>query len=243
MSVSKLVIEVEHELEESQNQRDARIEKLWHQLDPSSAGELDLKGLQKAFRRIDHPMKNADDMLKQIVREVDSSGDGKIQYEEFRAFVSKAERQLFVLFTAIDGDGNGKIDMRELQTAFKSAGLSVSSRRLSEFFNDMDLNNDGYVSFNEWRYVYTQQPVLSDTLPEMPLPKEPKKPITHEPKRPITQEPQRINPSPSCHHPLTACPPATFCCLCQPVTIARGFRRCCLSTTRWLMLHQRETHL
>lgn len=26
-------------------------------------------------------MKNADDMLKQIVREVDSSGDGKIQYE------------------------------------------------------------------------------------------------------------------------------------------------------------------
>lgn len=54
MSVSKLVIEAEHGLAESQNQRDARIEKLWGQLDPSSAGELDLKGLQKAFRRIDH---------------------------------------------------------------------------------------------------------------------------------------------------------------------------------------------
>ena len=74
---------------------------------------------------------------------------------EFRTFVEKAERQLYVLFTAIDGDGNGKLDKRELQAAFQSAGLAVSSRRLSEFFNDMDLNNDGYICFNEWRYVGT----------------------------------------------------------------------------------------
>lgn len=54
MKVPKLVTEVEHGLEESQNQRDARIEDLWAKLEPSRSGELDLKGLQKGFRRIDH---------------------------------------------------------------------------------------------------------------------------------------------------------------------------------------------
>lgn len=72
---------------------------------------------------------------------------------EFRAFVERAERQLFFLFHAIDKDGNGKLDTAELQTAFRTAGLSVSSRRLSDFFHDLDGNNDGYVNFEEWRQV------------------------------------------------------------------------------------------
>lgn len=58
MKLSKLVerveAEVERELEESQNQRDARVEHLWRLLDPQGAGELDFKGLQKALRKIDH---------------------------------------------------------------------------------------------------------------------------------------------------------------------------------------------
>ncbi|EQL01427.1 calcium dependent mitochondrial carrier protein [Ophiocordyceps sinensis CO18] len=151
MGVSKLVLDAERGLEESQNQRDARVEALWLQLDPGRTGELDLKGLRKGFRRIDHPMKNADDLLQQIMEEVDTNRDGKIQYEEFRAFVEQAERQLFFLFRAIDKDGNGKLDMTELQSAFRAAGLTVSNRRLSEFFNDMDKNHDGFVSFDEWR--------------------------------------------------------------------------------------------
>ncbi len=38
----------------SQNQRDERVEQLWKKLDPQGKGELDLKGLQKGLRRIDH---------------------------------------------------------------------------------------------------------------------------------------------------------------------------------------------
>ena len=54
MKWSNLLSEVEHGLEESQNQRDARVEKLWADLDPGSSGSLDLKGLQRGFRKIDH---------------------------------------------------------------------------------------------------------------------------------------------------------------------------------------------
>ena len=102
MKVSKAVADFERRYGESQNERDARVEYLWTRLDPANKGELDLKSLQKAFRRIDHresgclpsiqraatlndlvstALKNADDLLKQIMREVDTNKDGKIQYE------------------------------------------------------------------------------------------------------------------------------------------------------------------
>lgn len=106
--------------------------------------------------------------------EVDRNHDGKIQYDgttfkqtlhrngspcltfcvlEFRSWVEKAERQLFLLFRAIDKDGNGKLDMAELRNAYKGAGLAVSNAKLDHFFQDMDDNHDGYISFDEWRLV------------------------------------------------------------------------------------------
>ena len=96
--------EVVAEMKESQNERDNRVEELWKRLDPAGLRELDFKGLQKGLRRIDHrktlaaekkatnniadrldvggtAMKNADQMLQAIIGMVDTSGDGKIQYE------------------------------------------------------------------------------------------------------------------------------------------------------------------
>jgi solute carrier family 25 phosphate transporter 23/24/25/41 len=54
MKITDVVTEIELEMEESQNQRDKRVEELWRKLDPLGHGELDFKGLQKGLRRIDH---------------------------------------------------------------------------------------------------------------------------------------------------------------------------------------------
>ncbi|KAL2155400.1 hypothetical protein VTH82DRAFT_142 [Thermothelomyces myriococcoides] len=153
-------------MEESQSQRDRRVEELWKQLDPAGHGELDLKGLQRGLRRIDHPLKNADQMLKTILSIVDTSGDGKIQYEEFRVFVEAAEHQLLLLFQSIDRDKDGRLNKDELQSAFRRAGLSVPNRRLSGFFNEIDMNRDGYITFDEWRDFLLFMP---KTLDESPL--------------------------------------------------------------------------
>ncbi|KAK4153877.1 hypothetical protein C8A00DRAFT_14957 [Chaetomidium leptoderma] len=151
MKISDVVSEPEVKMEEPQNKRDQRVEELWRRLDPAGHGELDFKGLQKGLKRIDHPLKNADDMLKAIIGLVDTSGDGKIQYEEFRVFVEAAERQLLLLFQSIDRDKDGRLNKQELQAAFRRAGLSVPRGRLSGFFNEMDLNEDGFITFDEWR--------------------------------------------------------------------------------------------
>ncbi|OBR03490.1 Calcium dependent mitochondrial carrier protein [Colletotrichum higginsianum IMI 349063] len=185
MGVTEWVAERQMEVEESQNQRDKRVEDLWRQLDPNGSGHLDFKGLQKGLRKIDHPMKNADHMLRKIMTVVDTNDDGKIQYEgessvawdwsywpgspvlrrlreiaadddlppEFRCFVEQTERQLMFLFQSIDKDNDGRLDKTELQEAFRRAGLVVPMRKLASFFGDIDMNNDGYISFEEWRHA------------------------------------------------------------------------------------------
>lgn len=54
MKVTDVVTEVELAMEESQNQRDARVEGLWKRLDYQHKGELDWKALQRGLKKIDH---------------------------------------------------------------------------------------------------------------------------------------------------------------------------------------------
>jgi hypothetical protein len=54
MKVTEVASELEMGLQESQNQRDKRVEELWAKLNPEGSAELDFKGLQKGLRRIDH---------------------------------------------------------------------------------------------------------------------------------------------------------------------------------------------
>jgi solute carrier family 25 phosphate transporter 23/24/25/41 len=136
---------------ESNEHRDQRIKELWRSLDTRKQGELDLRGLQRGLRSIDHPLKNADDLLHDVLETVDTSGDGRIQYNEFRVFVEHAERELLQLFESIDKDNNGALDKGELRAAFSRAGLTISNAKLDQFFDEVDVNHDGEISFEEWR--------------------------------------------------------------------------------------------
>jgi len=136
---------------ESRESREKRIQELWQKLDTSSAGQIDLTGLKKGLKKLDHPLKNADDLLHDVLKAVDTSGDGRIQFNEFLVFVEHAERELWQLFESIDRDNSGALDKEELRTAFQRAGLTISSSKLDQFFDEVDTNHDGEISFEEWR--------------------------------------------------------------------------------------------
>lgn len=82
---------------ESQNAQDARVEELWKKLDTRKQGYLDLEGLKRGLAKIDHreiggdhsltlqltahtALKNATELLADVLRTVDTNGDGKIDY-------------------------------------------------------------------------------------------------------------------------------------------------------------------
>ncbi|KAL4878914.1 mitochondrial carrier domain-containing protein [Aspergillus karnatakaensis] len=136
---------------ESKDECDQRVAKLWSRLGAEKREHLDYNGLKKGLRKIDHPLKNADSMLRDIFRSVDTNGDGIIEYSEFRAFVHRTEHELWQLFQSIDHNRNGEIDKTELKTAFSRSGVTVSNAKLDEFFADVDTNKDGVITYPEWR--------------------------------------------------------------------------------------------
>lgn len=71
--------------------------------------------------------------------------------QEFRTFVQETEKELLALFKGIDHNHDGKISKDELKAAFRRAGLAVPNNKLDAFFTEVDSDNDGTISFAEWR--------------------------------------------------------------------------------------------
>ncbi|MCJ1476792.1 hypothetical protein MMC13_005461 [Lambiella insularis] len=136
---------------ESHKEQDERVEKLWRTLDTRNQGQLDLAGLKKGLRKMDHPLQDADALLQDVMKAVDTSKDGRIQYSEFREFVEQTEKELWHLFKSIDRDHNGQLDKTELQAAFARAGLVIPKAKFEDFFSEIDTNHDGAITFDEWR--------------------------------------------------------------------------------------------
>ncbi|KAB2574997.1 hypothetical protein BFW01_g12070 [Lasiodiplodia theobromae] len=153
---------------ESANAQDARVEALWTQLDTRKQGHLDINGLKRGLRKIDHPLKNADHLLKDVLKSVDTDGDGEISYSEFHRFVRQTEHELWQLFQSIDRNSDGRLEKGELQTAFVRAGLRVPHSKLNQFFAEVDSNKDGVISFEEWRdfllFIPAETPSLKAVL-------------------------------------------------------------------------------
>ena len=59
------------------------------------------------------------------------------------------------MFQSIDRDQNGEIDKTELRNAFARSGVTVSNAKLDRFFAEVDKNNDGVISYTEWRYMHS----------------------------------------------------------------------------------------
>ena len=82
---------------EDQTAQDARVNKLWKALDTGNEGRLNLNGLKKGLSNINHrlyqlhllgrrfltfsiALKNAETLLQDVMKAVDTNHDGRIDY-------------------------------------------------------------------------------------------------------------------------------------------------------------------
>ncbi|CAI0449776.1 unnamed protein product [Linum tenue] len=142
-------------LRETKEERDVRIRSLFNFFDVGNAGYLDYAQIETGLSALQIPpeYKYARDLLKVC----DANRDGRVDYTEFKRYMDDKELELYRIFEAIDVEHNGCILPEELWDALvKSgssyfAGIQIDDEELARFVEHVDKDNDGIITFEEWR--------------------------------------------------------------------------------------------
>ena len=134
--------------------------KLFNKIDKNGDGKITKEELFSGFQEL---RKKTDEELKQEVETVftniDTDHNGYIEYEEFiRAAIDKDyflnEKFLRFAFNYFDRDHNGNITLEEVKNLFyqndKNKTSQEAQNQLKKCFREIDVNNDGELSFEEF---------------------------------------------------------------------------------------------
>eukprot|EP01083_Nonionella_stella_P034001 93050_1 len=129
-----------------------KLREMFESVDTDGDGELTVAELSQVLM---HGMKYyKPQALKQarvIMEKCDTNGDGKLSFQEFSHVhaamqLSSDEMLIHTCFSVMDENGDGHIEIQELQDALK-----LSQAEAKDVFLEADLNGDGVISFDEFK--------------------------------------------------------------------------------------------
>ena len=134
--------------------------KLFNSLDLDHDGKLDKTELKNAFiKYFSLSEEQAINKVNYIFKNIDTDKNQLLESEEFiRGCINPdifySPKYLKVAFDHFDIDCNGKISISEIEEKFfqNSKIGSKSKEKLQIMFNQIDINKDGYISFDEFSY-------------------------------------------------------------------------------------------
>ena len=134
--------------------------KLFNRIDKNGDGQISkeelCKGLEDFLKLSGRELQEKVDI---IFNNIDADHNGYIEYEEFiRAAIDKeyflSENFLRFAFEYFDRDKNGEITFKEVKQLFfqndKNKNNSEAQKQIWKNFDDIDINGDGILSFDEF---------------------------------------------------------------------------------------------
>jgi solute carrier family 25 phosphate transporter 23/24/25/41 len=109
---------------ESEEEREARVRRMFAVLDQRQAGYLDHEQIEAGLAAMSFPGRRK--YALELLDVCDSNRDGRIDLSDFRRYVDAKERELYVLFQSIDVSRDGVIEAEEMRIALSSSGKSSS---------------------------------------------------------------------------------------------------------------------
>jgi Ca2+-binding EF-hand superfamily protein len=137
------------------------IHELFNSLDHKSSGELDVKQCIYLFRLLLIPIDN-EEQFQLVMNQVDLDNNGKISFQEFLILLSQkmnnAQNINFILetFKYFDKDNDGIINIKDLSKIFLHLGEQFNEQQLKEMLLDIDYDQDGYVTFQDFIQMTSQ---------------------------------------------------------------------------------------
>lgn len=132
------------------HEREQRIERLFRALDGTKTGTVDAESLLEAFREHYHPLPNTEEYVEQIMSSIAPSNPDFISLEDFKSYINLTEQHIAVSFKSMDSKQDRKLDLEEVYNGLEKLGLDVDLERAAMFFNIIDVDRDGYISYDEW---------------------------------------------------------------------------------------------
>ncbi|KAM6573076.1 hypothetical protein CsatA_017156 [Cannabis sativa] len=136
-------------LQETEEERDLRIRSLFNFFDTADGGYLDYSQIESGLSSLQIPPQYK--YAKDLLNVCDSNQDGRVDYHEFKRYMDDKELQLYLIFQSIDIEHNGSISPEELWDALLAAGIEIDEDELARFVERMDKDNNGVITFEEWR--------------------------------------------------------------------------------------------
>lgn len=136
-------------------QKHDQISLMFNKFDANGDGKISLSELSSILNALGS--ETSPDEVQRIMTEIDTDGDGFIDFDEFNTFYfdglgkESNDRELHDAFDMYDKDKNGKISASELHSVLKSLGEKCSLKDCRKMISSVDVDGDGCVNFEEFK--------------------------------------------------------------------------------------------
>ncbi|KAL2463754.1 Calmodulin-like protein 11 [Forsythia ovata] len=122
--------------------------------DKDGDGCITIEELATVIRSLDQ--NPTEEELEDIINEVDSDGNGTIEFPEFLNLMASqikendAEEELKEAFKVFDKDQNGYISANELRQVMINLGEKLTDEEVEQMIKEADLDGDGQINYDEF---------------------------------------------------------------------------------------------
>ena len=124
--------------------------------DKNKSGEISSSDITKIIKNFGYSVNGK--KLERMIEEIDTSGAGKLDFEEFVTLMEKKdkfideddEEMVLRAFKSFDKDNDGKITIYEFRFILSQLGDPFTDEECDTLFKECDLNNDGILFYEDF---------------------------------------------------------------------------------------------
>ena len=141
----------------------AEYKEAFDMFDIDKSGTLSVNEIVKIMKNFGYPIEKSE--AKKMIDEIDVSGDGELDFEEFVTLMEKQtqivdisdEELVLRAFKSFDKNNDGKITNYEFKYILTQMGQTISDEDFKLLFEQCNLNEEGILNYEEFINFWKQQ--------------------------------------------------------------------------------------